>query len=133
MKTRSLLAATTLVAGLGLAGCATTEKSLTEKGMKPLSEAELKALYSGTRKVKWTNAQNRSGTGEFRADGAASVDWGTGSAQGKYRIVDNTLCSQFEGVRGGAENCFRIYKTGDNEYKQYFTNGEYNAVVSFTN
>jgi hypothetical protein len=37
MKTRSLLAAMTLVAGLGLAGCATTENSLTEKGMKPLS------------------------------------------------------------------------------------------------
>ena len=133
VKTTSLLAAMSLVVGLGLGGCATTEKSLTEKGMKPLSEAELKALYSGTRKVKWTNAQNRSGTGEFRADGAASVDWGTGSAQGKYRIVGNTLCSQYDGVRGGAETCFRIYKTGDNEYKQYFTNGEYNAVVSFTN
>ena len=133
MKTRSLLAAMTLLVGLGLAGCATTENSLTEKGMKPLSEAELKTLYSGTRKFKWTNAQNRSGTGELRADGAASVEWGTGSAQGKYRIVGNTLCTQYDGVRGGAETCFRMYKTGDNEYRQYFTNGEYNAVVSFTN
>jgi len=133
MKTKGLLTAMTLVVGIGLGGCATTEKSLTEKGMKPLSEAELKAMYSRTRTAKWTNAQNTSGTVEYGADGTSSVTWGAGSAQGKYRIVGNTFCTQYEGVRGGAENCVRIYKTGDNEYKSYHANGDYNAVVSYTN
>lgn len=134
MQTRILLTAITLVLGFGLVvGCATTEKGLAEKGLKPLTESELKALYSRTRTTKWTNAQNRSGTGEYRVDGTAQVNWGTGGALGRYRIVGNTLCTQYPEVRGGAESCSRVYKTGENEYTTFFTDGEYNTVFSYTN
>lgn len=133
MNTKSLLSVTSLVFGIAIAGCATTEKSLMEQGLKPLGDGEVKAMHSRTRTARWTNAQSTSGTVEYRADGTTSVNWGTGSAEGRYRIVANTFCTQYEGVRGGAENCVRIYKTGDNEYKSYRTNGDYNAVVSYTN
>jgi hypothetical protein len=106
---------------------------LADKGLKPLDETELKALYARTRTIKWTNAQGRSGTGEYRTDGTASVNWGTGGAQGRWRVAGNTLCTQYPEVRGGAEGCSRIYKTGENEYTTFFANGEYNTVFSYTN
>lgn len=133
MKSDRLLAAIALVAGLGIVGCATTETSLTEKGLKPLSEAELKSLYARSRTIKWTNAQNTSGTAEYRPDGSTSVNWGTGGSQGRYRIAGDTFCTQYPDVRGGVERCVRTYRTGENEYRTYLTNGEYAAVFSYTN
>lgn len=82
VKSSRLLAAIALVAGMAIAGCATTETSLTEKGLKPLGEAELKSQYAKSRTIKWTNAQSTSGTAEYRPDGTTSVNWGTGGSQG---------------------------------------------------
>jgi hypothetical protein len=126
-------AALTLFAGALLAACAASETSLVDKGLKPLSEADLKALYSRPRTVSWTNVQGNAGTAEYSTDGAVKVAWSTGGVTGTFRIAGNTFCPTLPGVRGGAEYCQRVYKTGDNRYATFLVNGEPNSTFSFTN
>jgi hypothetical protein len=130
--TKCALAAA-LVAVSGLSGCALNEKGLTEKGMKPLADADLKALYARDRTFSWKNDRGASGTGEYRADGSTTVAWGTGSAQGRYRIAGSQFCTTYTGIRAGAENCVRIYRTADNQFMSFYNSGEWNATFSFSN
>lgn len=128
-----LRAAAVVAASVVLLGCATGEKSLVEKGLQPLSEAELKSLYSRTRTISWTNVANNSGTGEYRTGGTAQISWGNGGASGTYRIVGNTFCAKCANVGGGVEHCQRVYKTAENKYATFMENGEANSTLSFTN
>lgn len=130
---RFMRVAATAVATVLLFGCATGEKSLVEKGLQPLSEADLKALYSKPRTVSWKNVNNNSGTAEYRMDGTVQVSWGSGGTSGTYRIVGNTFCAKLANVRGGAEYCQRVYKTGENMYMTFLDNGDANSTYAFTN
>ena len=42
--------------------------------------------------------------------------WETGAVHGRMRFTDTGYCSRFEGVRNGAEDCYRLYRTGPNEF-----------------
>jgi hypothetical protein len=96
-------------------GCGVTQKSLQEKGLKPMTQKELEERYSRPVKVRFTNAQNQGGTAEYAPDGAARLAWQGGGATGKWRVKDGKFCTVAQ-LRGGAEACFTSHRTGPKEY-----------------
>lgn len=59
-----------------LLGCATTEESLQESGLPPLTQSELEVMYDRTRTMDWSNPKGASGTVTYNADGTAYVNRG---------------------------------------------------------
>ena len=115
-----------------LVSCATTEKTLRDKGLAPLSHSELQALHARTRTLKGTNANGVRGAGTYTTDGVAKLDWGTGEATGTWRIKDGKFCTTYSTVQSGAERCFTVYKTAENEYTSFNPDGSLNATASYT-
>jgi hypothetical protein len=116
---RPLLAAALAMA---LAGCAlqlpqigepppAREPTPEEKGMKPLSGAEVRNILNKAR-YRWQAAQGATGTAITSGDGRVRVMWETGAVNGRIRFTDTGYCSRFEGVRNGIEDCYRLYRTG---------------------
>lgn len=105
-----------------LVGCATTEKKLQEDNLKPLSQAELEALYEGGKTVSVKNAKF-TGTVIYHSDGKCEAQWARRQDTGTYDIRDGKLCAQWGWIRDGKEECSMIYKLGDNKYKAIFPNG----------
>lgn len=103
------------------AGCAVREPmpgsapTPIEKGMKPLSGAEVKAILDKTR-YRWVAAQGATGTAITSGDGRVRVMWETGAVNGRMRFTDTGYCSRFEGVRNGMEDCYRLYRTGPRDF-----------------
>ena len=108
-----------------LVGCATTEKKLQDDNLKPLSQVELEALYEGGQTVSFKSAK-ATGTVIYHPDGKSELSWGKGSDTGTYDIRDGKLCTQWTKIRYGKEECFTIYKVGENKYKAMFPNGSLN-------
>ena len=109
-----------------LSGCAVTEKSMQEKGLRPASEAELRSQHARERSFRWTTVAG-SGTGRTWPDGRAMVEYPGGSLAGTWRIAGGLMCSKY----GDApERCLRAYKTGPREH-QYFLpeNGSWRSTV----
>ena len=117
--------------GLALAGCATSEKSLVEQGAKPLSESALQAEFSRPRKTNWTTANGVGGISHFTSDGKVSANWGSGSAEGRFRVHQAMLCTTFKDFAAGAERCSRVYRTGDNRYRSFLADGTPGSTFSF--
>lgn len=114
-----------------LAGCATNEAALREKGATPLSAAEVqKVMVSG----KPINARTAStgvlSTSIFRPDGSASVDWGSGNDTGSWHMEGDRFCAKWKVVRGGEEVCFAIYRKGDREYAMFRPDGSLHATLT---
>ncbi|MFP5460621.1 MAG: hypothetical protein ACLGII_03485 [Gammaproteobacteria bacterium] len=102
-----------------LSGCAVTEKSMQEKGLRPTGEAELRAQFARERSFRWSNVRG-SGTGRTWPDGRAMVEFPGGSMPGAWRIDGGLVCSKYGDL---PELCLRSYKTGAREY-QYFVPGD---------
>ncbi len=113
-----------------LAGCAVNERSLQERGLKPLSAEQLKPMFATSRTLLWQGNGN-TGTAEFRPDGSASVSSGPRfTDSGSYRIVDDGWCTQYKIIRKGQETCFRIYETGANAYTAVNDQGVIDSTFS---
>jgi hypothetical protein len=132
MKSR-FFGAVLAAAFMALGGCATTEQSLRERRLSPLTQSELEALYARTRTIRGTRADGLAVTGTYTQDGVAKLDWGRGADEGSWRITEGKFCTKYQVIRDGAERCFTIYKTGENEYKSFFPDGTFNGTASFTN
>jgi len=115
---------------LALSGCATPEKSLQARGLSPLTQRELEALFSQTRTLHATTAEGLTGTWTFTPDGVAKGGWGLVSAETSWRITGGKFCTK--DTRGsGVEQCHSLYKTGENEYQAFHPNGALSATLSF--
>jgi hypothetical protein len=121
------------VAFLTLVGCATTEQGLRARGLAPLTQSELEALYARTRIIRGSSPDGLGLTGTYTQEGGARLDWGRGAAEGSWRITGGKFCTKYTGIRDGEERCFTIYKTGENEYKTFFPDGTCNGTTSFIN
>lgn len=99
-----------------LIGCAATEKSMQEQGVRPMSEAELRDLHARDWSFRWQNARGLSGTGQSRSDGTLTAQASGQSVSGRYRLAGGQYCSRWG---SDAENCLRFYRTGPREYKAF--------------
>ncbi|MCB1887710.1 MAG: hypothetical protein KDH20_08890 [Rhodocyclaceae bacterium] len=112
----------TVVLLASLSGCVTTESSLREKGMQPLAGSALEAvLTAGELEHRGTNG-NVVGV-VFNTDHTASVQWAGGGDEGVWRLDGDQYCVTWREIRGGAEKCFRAYKTSDTEYTAFGIDG----------
>lgn len=118
---------------LTLAGCGTAEKRMQDQGYAPLTQTELEQMHARTRTMSWSNPAGSSGTVSYEADGAAEVNWSGGTDTGRWRIDEGQFCIQWQTIRNGVENCTRLYRAGDNEYRVYNMDGTLNSTVTFTN
>lgn len=123
---KGLIAA--LCAG-ALVACATSEKSMQEKGLKPMSEAEYRSLLAQPLSGRWTSAQNASGTVAYTPDGTVVNRPPSGELRGRYRINGNLFCATYAEAAQGAERCGRWYKTGEREYQVFSIDGAYFATL----
>ncbi len=121
LPTLPTLAAIAAIATIALGGCSTvTEQSLTEKGVKPMTGAEMQVQYATrVRTLEWTNARNETGTIRYSPDGTAFLQWRGGNAQGRWRIDGDRFCTRYPDLRGNQETCSRIYRTADNEFTSF--------------
>ena len=119
---------------LALAGCVATEKSLQARGVSPLTQSELKTLWSRTRTVHvWSYDYKVWADGIYTADGVAKVNWGRGEDEGVWQIKADTFCTQYPQVREGQEKCFTMYQIGENQYELYGPDRSLDVAMSFTN
>lgn len=114
-----------------MAGCATSEADLQAKGLKPVTEAELRALFAERREGSFDGPQN-SGLIEWKPDGTVSfgIPRGGFSDSGRYRIDGDTYCARMNKIRNGEEGCFRFYRTGDRTFTSVGTDGRFNANLT---
>jgi hypothetical protein len=119
-----------------LAGCALTEKALQERGLSPLTQSELEAMFSRTRTFHRTNAEGGSGTVTYTPAGVVKLDWIQGADEGFWWIAGDKFCVKYnikyKPILRGGERCFTVYKTGENEYKAFNAEGSSAGTVSFT-
>jgi hypothetical protein len=110
-----------LAAALLMGGCTLfptqppREPTPVERGIKPMTGPEVRALL-GKAHYRWEGAQGASGTAITSGDGRVRVIWDTGAVNGRMRFTDTGYCSRFERVRDGVEDCYRLYRTGPNEF-----------------
>ena len=116
-----------------LSGCVqTSQQKMIDSGAKQLNGMELEELLTDSVRT-WKNADGSTGTTTFRADGTAKSEWKGGSDEGTWRIKDNQVCTTWKKVRAGIEKCFPApYKTGDNEYTNFKTDGTIASTASFS-
>jgi len=105
------------VAMLGWAGYASAQA----KKSTYLTNAQLKALMSGTVTVRFANWYNRSGTGVFQKDGTARLDNKGGVMVGSWKIDGNKICTNYSSVGAG---CQYLEKTGATTYRVVPDNGD---------
>ena len=120
------------------AGCAFREpapvRELTpaEKGMTPLSGSEVRSILNKTR-YSWQAAQGATGTAITTGDGRVRVMWDTGAVNGRIRFTDTGYCSRFEGVRNGAEDCYRLYRNGPKGFTVVRQDGTPSGTITLSN
>jgi hypothetical protein len=123
MITTTRRVATVLGIGLAaaLAGCATTEATMSEKGVKPLDQKALQETFATRPSAfTWSNERGLSGTVSYRPDGTLSASWAQGSDSGTYRITpEGQLCTRWKQIRGGAESCDRVYAPEPQRYLSF--------------
>jgi hypothetical protein len=131
MRKGMVVGALVAAAFLALIGCTTTEQSLRARGLSPLSQSELEALYARTRTIRGSSPDGLGLLGTFTQEGGARLDWGRGAAEGSWRITGDKFCTKYQGIRNGEERCVTIYKTGENAYKAFLPDGTFNGTTSF--
>jgi len=118
----------TAVAAVLLAGCALTESTMSGRGMQPMTGPEVQAVMSKAR-YRWEAAAGATGTAMTSGDGRIRVIWATGAVNGRIRFTKTGYCSRFDGVRGGAEDCYRLYRTAPREYAVFKEDGTHSGKI----
>ena len=110
-------------AALLLSACASTEKELADKGMKPLEAAKIRTLLSGNTAAGTTASGN--GYMVFHAaDGTMRGKSGNSSDAGKWEVrPDGQFCNQWTTWRRAQQRCARLYEA-DGEIR-YFEDGNF--------
>ncbi len=116
-----------------LIGCVSNEKALQDKGGVPLTQNELASMHSRLRTMQW-ETEKGSGTAVYNIDGTASVEWGSGSSTGNWRVADGHLCTKWgPEIRGGAEGCYTLYQIEENTFKWFKPDGTSHGTTTYTN
>jgi hypothetical protein len=114
------------------ADCVVTENAVQEEGTKALSGPELRSAFASAGTMKWANSRNNSGTCVFTEPDKWHVAWSNGSANGTVRFTDDGYCSKYPTLRGGQEECYRVYRTSDKELTVFKTDGSYDARINLS-
>jgi hypothetical protein len=93
-----------------------------------LTTAQIKATMAG-HKGRWRLVNGTAGTSDYRTDGTIHIDWGKGSADGRWRAKDDMFCVTYPTIRNGREACYIVYKTGPKTIVGYSGGRQHNVVT----
>lgn len=118
-----MVAATLLISGCETVGPATSppparpgiEPPAQPTGGQLMSGADVRSILTRAR-YRWEGTGGATGTATTTPDGRIRVIWDTGAANGRIRFTDTGYCSRFDGIRNGAEDCYRLFRTGPGTY-----------------
>ena len=135
------------LAGLLLAGCTVTnlprppgpdqrpppasETDIRQSGGQLMSGADVRSILTRARYI-WEGAGGASGNAITTPDGRIRVIWDSGAVNGRIRFTDTGYCSRFERVRNGAEDCYRLYRTGPGLYEVFRLDGTRSGRIRIT-
>lgn len=98
---------------LTLVSCQTASMEIEEKGLKPISTAELISLLSGKTVYgvastgrKWVEFVNPNGTNYYKASGAKVL-------VGTWKANEDQVCYIYPTLRSGKPFCFQYYIEAD--------------------
>ncbi len=121
---------TLLLFATALMSCAANEKKLQESGAKLLNQQDLIEIFS-IKRIASVTFKSGDAVIYYFPDGTQRVAWKGGIDEGKYRIENGQFCSKWKRIRKGKEKCYRVYRSGDNEFTWVKLDGSYDVTVTF--
>ena len=117
---------------LYLSGCVSAKQKMVESGQKPLTNQELKQIFTEKKIASYISAKGRTGKVTYLPDGSQSaVDDKNGKTYpGTYYFDGDKYCSKMD-HRGGEVRCTTWFRLGDNKYQLYRDDGSKGATVTF--
>lgn len=79
---------------------------------QPVTPKEIQDTWVA-RSLLGTTAKGVAVTMKIQADGSASLQVGTNTLPGTWRVSDNGYCTTWKTNRGAQENCFTARRSGD--------------------
>ena len=105
-----------------LSGCQTQQKKMSELNLPSLTSEQLTMLFDTSIEVEWQTNKSFGNT-KYHPDGTGVVNWGEGDHAGNWRILDNSICTRWEGVRNAQEKCFKWVESAPSVYENYNIDG----------
>ena len=106
------------------------EKTLKESGAKLFNQQDLMEFFKVERV-----ATGMTSRGPFKIyyfpDRTQKLEHGGGGDKGKYRIENGQHCSIWKELRNGAEECNRLYRTGENKVVFVNLDGTFRGEMIF--
>ena len=137
MKTHNLIRKLSILfvllySGAHLSGCVSSKQKMVESGKKPITNQELKQIFSEKKIASYISAKGRTGKVTYLPNGSQSaVDDKNGKTYpGTYYFDGDKYCSKMD-HRGGEVRCTTWFKVGDNKYQLYRNDGSKGATVTF--
>ncbi len=100
-----------------------TEPKPGEAGKNLLSGAEIQQLWASGAIIRGETDSGASFTIKHFPDGTAKIDWSTDldndSDTGTWRVKGGKSCKKWTTIRRGFEECWIIFKVGENKYKSF--------------
>jgi len=96
------------------------ETALRAKGLQPMTQRALEERYSRPVTSRTENHLGFRGTTWFKPGGSVRRD-AVVDESGTWKIKDGMLCTSFQRIRQGADECRALYRTGDGEYAYFIS------------
>lgn len=107
-----------------LGGCVTPKQKLLDQGMNPLEETAFLELFSTPIKGSFRDLKyDEWSTIEYDPDGTVRFSNDKFSDEGKWRVVNNEVCTSWKMVHDGVERCDTWFKVGENNYDVFYPDG----------
>jgi hypothetical protein len=102
-----------------------------QQGVEPLNKAEMEKLLNQGAKGTWKGLGQTGGAMKYNRDGSAMVSWSSGETNGKWRLDGNAICTSWEKLREGREQCAIYYKVGEKTYQSFQVSGAPDGFNTF--
>jgi len=106
----------------------TDEQNAVKNGAARMTGKTIETLYLG----HTVNGETKKGykyKTPIGADGTIKANHKRGP--GKFLVIEDKACMQFEGLWDGKPMCWAVYKVGDGKYQTFRGNGSLSANVTF--
>lgn len=111
-------------------GCVTAKQKMLDAGINPLTNEELKVLFSKPTNVSFSG-NNGDASIQHSPDGTQKITYQGGSDEGLWRISKGEICGKWKKIRQGSENCNTMFQVEDNKYKLISNKGAVLGTLTF--
>ena len=113
-----------------IGGCVTAKQKMLDAGINPLTDEQLKVLFSKPTDVIFSGNKGNASI-KHSPDGTQQMSHGGGSDEGFWRIANGEICGKWKNLRQGSENCNTMFQVEDNKYKLVNKTGSVLGTLTF--